>query len=349
MKTSQRGFAPLAIILIIVGILVVGGAAYWYWFNVYVPSIQSGGIQTQLAGKVMQASSTTQTTSSDTADWKTYTNKYLGFSIKYPPNWFINDDEESSAIIGNFSYSLNKSSDFPKSGASISLEGTFGGCVDETKGYETNNNIEKVPIEEKVICINNVRMMLAVDASDSQISEKETLLDSIANSFQSFDVISTWKTYTNEQYGFEFKYPPLGTDQEIVITPGSYQGELNELELKTSSKIDPNYCPSGLIISIDSNSNNLSLEDWFSKNMDLTNGALLKSGFFKEFTRSDGVQYLKQMPVPLPSTWEDGPIDVTHIVISKDGKYIFAFSPSYQACPFIGFVDQVFSTFKFTN
>ena len=34
---------------------------------------------------------TTSAQKAETADWKTYTNKELGFSIKYPSNWFYND------------------------------------------------------------------------------------------------------------------------------------------------------------------------------------------------------------------------------------------------------------------
>jgi len=45
----------------------------------------------------------------ETANWKTYTNSQLGFSIKYPPGWFVYDNEIPPCVgsIGNFVF-INK-------------------------------------------------------------------------------------------------------------------------------------------------------------------------------------------------------------------------------------------------
>ncbi|MBI2020732.1 hypothetical protein HYS94_04985 [Candidatus Daviesbacteria bacterium] len=75
----QKGFAPL---LIIVGILVVGliaGGAY------YLGSVGAPKPQTPVVNQ------TPQPTADETANWKTYTNENLEFTIKYPSDWTVHE------------------------------------------------------------------------------------------------------------------------------------------------------------------------------------------------------------------------------------------------------------------
>lgn len=113
MNNPHKGFAPLVLILIAAGILVVGGAGYWYYKS-QTPQLIGGQKDAhgclgpagyswcEVKQKCLrvweekcEATSTTQTTNSQTADWKIYTNKDLGFSIEYPneikPNTELND------------------------------------------------------------------------------------------------------------------------------------------------------------------------------------------------------------------------------------------------------------------
>jgi len=82
MKNSQKGFA-LSLLIVIIATLLIGGGAY-----VYVQNKQAS--QPAAENSTAQATSTTQTSNSQTADWKTYTNTKYGFEIKYPTIWNAN-------------------------------------------------------------------------------------------------------------------------------------------------------------------------------------------------------------------------------------------------------------------
>ncbi len=58
-------------------------------------------------------------TSNETANWKTYTNTKLGYSIKYPSTWLINNDSEDDVYIRNQNFATKESQAkprYPKSG-----------------------------------------------------------------------------------------------------------------------------------------------------------------------------------------------------------------------------------------
>jgi len=94
MKTTQRGFiAPL--LLLITAVLLAGGI-YIVFFtefsNVDDPKYQTKQKQYPRAvGNFPTVTSTTRTTDSQTAVWKTYENTKYGFSLRYPSDWKIND------------------------------------------------------------------------------------------------------------------------------------------------------------------------------------------------------------------------------------------------------------------
>ncbi|MFA6414489.1 MAG: hypothetical protein WC217_01985 [Candidatus Paceibacterota bacterium] len=77
MDTSQRGFI-VPLLLIFVAILLVGGGAY-----VYLQQKQDASPSIS-ESPVAQASSTAQTSDSQTVGWKTYSDTYIGYRIKYP-------------------------------------------------------------------------------------------------------------------------------------------------------------------------------------------------------------------------------------------------------------------------
>lgn len=96
MKT-QKGFAPLIIILgILVTVIIAGGI--FYLGRVTTPKIQP---QTSVVTSTPQPTSVPQATPSqspdETSNWKTYTNNALGFSIKYPANILVTPLDESDA------------------------------------------------------------------------------------------------------------------------------------------------------------------------------------------------------------------------------------------------------------
>lgn len=69
----QQGFAGIFVLLVLA--LAIAGGAYYL-------GTQKG------SWKAQEATNTTSTTN-QTADWKTYTNKRYGYSLKYPSDWHV--------------------------------------------------------------------------------------------------------------------------------------------------------------------------------------------------------------------------------------------------------------------
>ena len=80
-------------VLVIVIVTAIIAGAYWY----FVLSKPTGEVDTSPikvstpSDKKATSSATPSAKKDETAGWKTYINKELGFSIKYPPNWSYND------------------------------------------------------------------------------------------------------------------------------------------------------------------------------------------------------------------------------------------------------------------
>jgi len=87
MKNSQKGFA-MPVILILVALLVIGGGAY-----VYMQNKQAN--QPATPSSPTQATSTMQTSVSQTADWKTYIDPDNRFSLEYPSTLTISSEKSS--------------------------------------------------------------------------------------------------------------------------------------------------------------------------------------------------------------------------------------------------------------
>ncbi len=83
------------------------------------------------------------------------------------------------------------------------------------------------------------------------------------------NVISNWKTYTNDNYGFGFSYPSIYTTKifDKLETPGALF-EINIVGPAKTSKFDS---PTTISIDVWSNSKQLSLLDWVKTNSSFSN------------------------------------------------------------------------------
>lgn len=99
---NQKGIAPIVIIFIIAGILVLGGGGYYAVKKYQRPSVQ---VCTQEAKQCPGGSYVSRTESNcefapcpevkpdETADWNTHRNEEYGLEIRYPSDWMIIKEE----------------------------------------------------------------------------------------------------------------------------------------------------------------------------------------------------------------------------------------------------------------
>ncbi len=76
-QSKIKGIAPIAIILIIAGVLVLAGGGFYLY--------QKSNSKNQNTESPVQNQQ--QTAADETANWKTYKNDQYGFEVKYPSDW----------------------------------------------------------------------------------------------------------------------------------------------------------------------------------------------------------------------------------------------------------------------
>ncbi len=86
---SQRGFAP---VLILVGLLVlaaIGGVIWFNYSNIQIKTTQNPITTSQNLQAIPSS------TSDETTNWQTYTNSTGAFTLKYPPTWVLENPTDS--------------------------------------------------------------------------------------------------------------------------------------------------------------------------------------------------------------------------------------------------------------
>lgn len=95
---SQKGFAGIIIIIVVLILAGLGGAYYFgkasnkspqYSFGVAEPDAKN--LNDQSKKVIEEKAVSTATSDSSVANWKTYSNNELGFSVEYPSNWATED------------------------------------------------------------------------------------------------------------------------------------------------------------------------------------------------------------------------------------------------------------------
>jgi len=161
-----------------------------------------------------------------TADWKTYTNVSLGFSVQYPlnlvPTLELNDQYNRLTSFGSsktnttFEVRLQKDTDSDLGirygflgakviSSNIKLGGIVGFQAVSTTGYCDGPGCGKPYVVFATRYGGDVYHLIFY--GNTTVSTEENQILSTFKFTDSVDT-STWKTYTNTQYGFEFKYPP---------------------------------------------------------------------------------------------------------------------------------------------
>ncbi|KKR02565.1 MAG: hypothetical protein UT29_C0001G0045 [Candidatus Yanofskybacteria bacterium GW2011_GWA1_39_13] len=194
---------------IVVGLLVLGGVAYgiWWWGN-----------------------KSSQFATDETSNWKTYTNILYGYSISYPPNYLITTTD----YCGNDGCELRQPT-------SSSYEVTIERPTEASVSNEAKRDVLMISLNKKGQEYFSVApgersldfggyQAKIVEGIAGELQTKSLVIDrkdyifhisadyNQNNGGVSFDILSTfrfidsadtstWQTYHNEEYGFEFKYP----------------------------------------------------------------------------------------------------------------------------------------------
>ena len=217
-----------------------------------------------------------------TSSSKTYTNEKYGFEFEYPLALVVETDpkQESisiksgvdtvfSIVLGEsmtrmLDYEKNIKEKYTKEFGNIKIgsnnypvindffaEGFpsgYGSCFNEFIGINYFVDIDSkvlvtIPQSQQKTCDKNGNSAI----SKPFLSKNITLTRQILSTFKFIPDKSTWKTYKNTEYGFEFRYPPtttltLNPNETVTLRDSTYQ-------IKTTVSWDKpletiNQCPS---------------------------------------------------------------------------------------------------------
>jgi len=197
MKNSQKGFAPIVILIIAVAVLVVGGGTY-------VVLRQQEPLQNN---PVRQ--NTSATDNSEQNNWKTYRNTTVGYEVKYPSDWQVETTAGGSIKIINPAKEGKDDTDQPTEAIMIQVKQNTLPC--EGSDWKVGFGL----VSYKTACL-NAKVFMTMTAFNEQGKNVENqILSSFAFtnstnsniSSNSGNPLNDWKTYRDENYGFEFKYP----------------------------------------------------------------------------------------------------------------------------------------------
>lgn len=198
-----------------------------------------------LFGKLECFSISNQNLTMSTTDWQTYEDNSVGFSLKYPPDWYKYGDLSSSCClyVKNFKFNL-VTYDLENGQIKIEIRKYIKPASKslETFAHQQEYYIAYQPKTEPVIIggIQGIKFDISgysayflprfqteglhieifynVENKDNEDSKREPPIIS-QQILSTFKFISTstlpetstsiddWKTYKDERYGFEFKYP----------------------------------------------------------------------------------------------------------------------------------------------
>jgi hypothetical protein len=170
--------------------------------------------------------------------------------------------------------------------------------------------------------------------------------------------VSGWKTYTNTEYGFEFKYPTLSEAKDVRVVTKPNSSNVLEIQYQIPDyDYDQGYYPI-FYLDIKSN-NNKDMKTWLEK--DSCNQILVSDGLLVPVNWGVDAYFFSSLK-PLPNNFLDkcGKDDSTVFYINSPKKdYVIKFSVNNQEGMVYRFgttnktmdvfFNQILSTFKFTN
>jgi hypothetical protein len=226
-KTGWKSKFPLIFVgfslLILVGII-----SFLLGKSLYQPKTSQPSIS-QVSPTPTPENPIPTPTPDPTANWKTYKNEKLGFSLKYPNQWLDSPTERilstrteieigALAIIVGIFYNQDLGRPLSpeevigreneKKAEKVKVDGQSGLYLkmrEEDLPYPKPNPFNTVVIEKDGI-LYVIEYIFGSNDPKKQ-SEEQRTFDLILQSFKFIPSTTNWKTYTNSEYKFTFKYP----------------------------------------------------------------------------------------------------------------------------------------------
>lgn len=247
--------------------------------------------------------------------WKIYTNIQYKFEIQYPPTWVVSNLSPTS-----FTFKDPQPVEKGTCGVTLSFGGTISPHSDKNNYYND--------VSQGEVCDKALNQILAT----YKIIDPSKYLDSVSPTDT-----STWKTYTNSQYGFSFKYPKDWTPD--TLNEQSDFIAINDPETMAAKKKNPALeYPGDLVVQIDQNPKKLNAKDYY-------NG---KDGFLAFDNPSED----REITVDGQTAYHIYPltgIAPGENVIVPKGTIFIDFSTFIGDKNEEGIYNQIVSTFKFTK
>jgi hypothetical protein len=210
MKNKRGNIAVIALIIVIVAI-TTGAITWLVATKSQAPTQQAAVTQPVPVAKTQQTPP-----ANENAIWKVYTNKNLGYEITFPETWNGYKAEKVGDGTGyeNIGFGKWKESDIWTFGIDEKSKAIY---QQELKNNPTNlvylgdGRNGNALLCSGACCKVGATTNIIDFGSDSFGKARCDEVPSIIKTFKSIPLVAdetaNWKTYVNEKYGFEFKYP----------------------------------------------------------------------------------------------------------------------------------------------
>lgn len=200
---NRKGNILITVLATLACLAVIGGGLYWY------TNTQKTAVHTPTP--IVEP---TKPLTFDTSTWKTYTDTFYGYTIKYPPDWSV---EESPITAGGGGLTRYRTELVSPSGNTVTNI-----SINPEGGRSLNVNSEMKYVET---AIGGIKARLYSFVPDTgfkfyghfdydkypefsitvAFQTSSNPVDQILSTLKFFD--PGWKTYKNTDCGFEFDYP----------------------------------------------------------------------------------------------------------------------------------------------
>lgn len=248
LKEGKTNWKYILIVMILAAVVGVGILAYRYWWSMEEPKAPEGPII------------------DETANWETYRNQELGFEIKYPRDWVVESPDKLHVIF--YPLSFKEEFEHPFIGITkkpnpqkLSVREFYNGVHERDLFFQSGDEYttgkimgrEYFLFKPYITFAGETIVVIILDSAFVEIYDfgnafqESGIFDQILSTLQFIETDETanWKTYRNEEYGFEIKYPkgwevlnnnPYGKILDFSFRDKKYDGSFEWPGLRITDK-----------------------------------------------------------------------------------------------------------------